>query len=120
MAVIRYNGKNKILAQNLRKAMTRQERHLWYDFLRDLPVQVRRQKQFGEYIVDFYCSSAKLIIELDGMQHFDEKGVESDGVRDRHLESLGLRVVRIGNREIDTDFDAVCTHLLMELGLPPR
>ena len=120
MAVIRYNGKNKILAQNLRKDMTRQERHLWYDFLRDLPFQVRRQKQFGDYIVDFYCNSAKLVIELDGMQHYDEKGVKSDNTRDAYLESLGLRVMRIGNHEIDTDFDNVCTAILMEMDLLPR
>ena len=118
MAVICYNGKNKILARNLRKNMTRQERHLWYDFLCDLPVRFRRQKQFGEYIVDFYCSSAKLVIELDGMQHFDEEGVKKDNVRDAYLESLGLRVMRIGNHEIDTDFDNVCTAILMEMGLP--
>ena len=81
---------------------------------------IQKAKKFGDYIVDFYCSSAKLVIELDGMQHFDEIGVNKDNTRDAYLESLGLRVIRFGNREIDTDFDNVCTSVLIEMGLPPR
>ena len=71
MPQTRYNNKYKPLAQKLRREMTEEEKHLWYDFLRELPVQVRRQKQFGDYIVDFYCSSAKSVRELDGAQHYE-------------------------------------------------
>ena len=117
MAIIRYNSAYKPFAQKLRKDMTDEERHLWYDFLRDLPVQVRRQKQFGEYIVDIYCSSAKLVIELDGSQHYVGDAPEKDRERDAYLKSLGLRVVRIDNLEIKRDFEGVCSYLWGLLGL---
>ena len=65
----------KTNAQKLRKNMTRQERHLWYDFLKKLPITVNCQKVIGKYIVDFYCAGAKTVIELDGSQHYEENGV---------------------------------------------
>ena len=69
-----YDGRKKPFAQKLRRDMTPQERHLWYDFLKSYPVAFRRQKQFGSYIVDFYCANAKLVVELDGSQHYEEDG----------------------------------------------
>ena len=115
--VIHYNGQYKPYAQKLRREMTRQEKHLWHDFLRNLPVQVRRQKQFGDYIVDFYYSACNLVIELDGSQHNLEENREADRIREKYLESLGLTVVRFWNKDIDGNFDNVCAYLeeLMEL-----
>jgi len=87
-------------AQRLRKEMTKEERHLWYDFLKKLPVTFHRQKVIGRYIVDFYCASAKLVIELDGSQHYETENMEADAVRDEYLNSLGLTVKRYSNRDI--------------------
>ncbi|MBR0463347.1 MAG: endonuclease domain-containing protein [Clostridia bacterium] len=105
---IYYNGKNKVLAQVLRRNLTKQESHLWYDFLSKHPVRFRRQKQFGRYIVDFYCAGAKLVIEIDGNQHYTEDGIEIDRERSAYLEGLGLRVIRFHNADIDYDFRNVC------------
>ena len=99
-------------AKKLRKDMTKEERRLWYDFLKTLPVTVRRQKVLGPYIVDFYCASASLVIELDGSQHYEEAGKEADKARDDYLASLGLRVLRYSNLDINRDFSAVCTDIL--------
>ena len=103
-----YSEKNKPLAQNLRKNMTKQERQLWYGFLSQYPLRFRRQRQFGSYIVDFYCGAAKLIIELDGGQHFTDEEMKKDNLRTAYLESIGLAVIRIPNNEIDRNFDGVC------------
>lgn len=99
------------LSQKLRKEMTKEERHIWYDFLKGLSVPVYRQRTFGRYIVDFYCPSAKLVIELDGSQHYDESGVASDFVRDEYLRSLGLSILRYSNDDIHKRFDAVCKEI---------
>ena len=106
--IIYYNGEYKALAQKLRREMTRQERHLWYDFLKQYPVVFRRQKQFGHYIVDFYCAAAKLVVELDGSQHYDPNERQRDGDRDEYLSGLGLRVLRFSNADVDQRFDSVC------------
>lgn len=103
-----YSEKNKPLAQELRRNMTPQERHLWYDFLSSYPVRFRRQKQFGRYIVDFYCSAAKLILEVDGSQHYTPDGIECDEERTAYLESLGFQVLRISNADVNRHFRAVC------------
>lgn len=103
-----YDGRNKPHAQELRKNMTKQERHLWYDFLKNYPAQFRRQKQFGSYIVDFYCSEAGLVVELDASQHDDPEGKQSDQKRDAYLRSLGLDVLRLSNLDVDERFEAVC------------
>ena len=95
--------------------MTREERHLWYDFLRKLSKTVNRQKVIGPYIVDFYCASAKLVIELDGSQHYDTKGIRSDKERDAYLSSLGLRVLRYSNRDVNQSFDSVCEDILKKM-----
>ena len=96
-------------ARSLRKNLTPEERHLWYDFLRDYPVKVYKQKIIGSYIVDFYCENARLIIELDGAQHYEPEGEDYDTQRSRYLESLGLQVVRFSNAEVNKNFAGVCT-----------
>lgn len=95
-------------AKALRKNMTKEERHLWYDFLKTLPTTVHRQKVIGKYIVDFYIAEAKIIIELDGSQHFEAKGQQTDRVRDEYLHSLGLTVLRYANSDVNRNFDGVC------------
>ncbi len=98
-------------ARNLRKNMTKEERHLWYDFLRSYPVKFLRQKILGEYIVDFYCAEAKLIVELDGSQHYEELGMLADTERTAYLEQYGLRVLRIPNNEVNQNFRGVCEYI---------
>ena len=98
-------------ARNLRKNMTREERHLWYDFLRSYPVKFLRQKIIGKYIVDFYCAKAKLIVELDGSQHYEEKGMEYDAERTNYLEQYGVRVLRIPNNEMTQNFRGACEYI---------
>ena len=99
------------IAQQLRKDMTKEERHLWYDFLKGLPITINRQKVIGPYIADFYCASAKLVIELDGAQHFDTAGKSKDIERDKYLDSLGITVKRYSNNEVNEDFEAVCNDI---------
>ena len=98
-------------ARNLRKHMTKEERRLWYEFLRPYPVKFLRQKIFGKYIVDFYCADARLIIELDGTQHYEDKGVEYDADRTAYLEQYGVRVIRIPNNAVNQNFQSVCEHI---------
>lgn len=88
--------------------MTSQERHIWYDFLRNYPLAINRQKVIGNYIVDFYCAKAKIVIELDGSQHYDKSGKEKDKIRDDFLNSLSISVLRYSNRDINENFKAVC------------
>ena len=106
------NPKLTPIAKTLRKNMTPQERHLWYDFLKDLPLTVNRQKTIGSFIADFYIASKKLVIEIDGSQHFEEKGMAADKERDIFFENLGIKVLRYSNYEINTDFDGVCADIL--------
>ena len=102
------NAELRPLAQALRTGMTPQERHLWYDFLKDLPMTVNRQKVIDRYIVDFYCHKARLVIEIDGSQHYTPDGMEYDGGRTAYLEGLGFQVLRISNADVDRRFRAVC------------
>jgi len=95
-------------ARELRNNATRQETDLWYGFLRLRPEQWYRQKVIGEFIVDFYCPKAKLVIELDGMQHYTPQGLAYDEERSAYLEGLGLKVVRFRNLEVDDAFYLVC------------
>ena len=95
----------------LRKNMTPEERHLWYDFLRTYPIRFNRQKIIGKYIVDFCCAKGKLIIELDGSQHFEENGVLSDAERTKFLEQYGFKVIRIPNNQIKQNFKGVCEYI---------
>ena len=98
-------------AKQLRKEMTKEERHLWYDFLRTYPVRFSRQKVLGKYIADFYCAEAKLVIELDGSQHFEEVNTEKDTERTIFLEGYGLTVIRIPNNEVMRNFGGVCEYI---------
>ena len=98
-------------AKELRRNMTKEERHLWYDFLKSYPVRFTRQKILGNYIVDFYCASARLVIELDGSQHYEDKGIEYDKERTKYLEQYDLTIIRIPNNEINTNFDGVCEYI---------
>ena len=104
-------------AQKLRREMTKEERRLWYDFLKHLPITVNRQKVVGRFIMDFYCASAKLAIELDGSQHYEDAGLASDRERDRALNQLGITVVRYSNEDVNRNFDEVCEDLLRRLDL---
>ena len=102
------NNLSRQRAQNLRKSMTKEERHLWYDFLKEYPVQFKRQYTIGVYIVDFYCYQAKLIIELDGSQHCEPEAIAYDQHRTAYLQRQGYYVFRISNRDVMTQFRAVC------------
>ena len=99
------------LAKQLRKEMTREERHLWYDFLRTYPVRFSRQKVLGRYIADFYSAEAKLVIELDGSQHYEDGNTEKDKERTVFLEGYGLSVIRIPNNEVSRNFQGVCEYI---------
>ena len=106
---IQYQKHLKPYAQENRRTPTPEEKKLWYVFLRHHPFQFRRQKSFGCYIVDFYCSSAKLVIEIDGSQHFSEEGKVWDENRTAHLNSLGLQVIRFTNQQVNEEFESVCS-----------
>ncbi len=106
-----YNKKNISLAKTLRKNMTPWERKLWYEFLRNYPIRFQRQKAIGNYIADFYCAKARLIVELDGSGHYTEKQEEKDEARTRELELMNLKVVRICNLDIDRNFSGVCKYI---------
>ena len=104
---LEYNLKNVVLAKNLRKNATPQEKHLWYDFLSKYNVRFQRQKAIGDFIADFYCHKARLIIEIDGIQHSTSQGKERDEFRTETLEGYGLQVIRFTNHQIDANFNGV-------------
>ena len=106
---------NEILrrSQTLRKQMTKEERHLWYDFLKTYPVQFKRQYPIGPYFVDFYCFQAKMIVELDGSQHCDPEEIEYDQRRTAYIQQQGFEVMRISNRDVMTKFRSVCEYIDM-------
>ena len=110
-----YNKKNIQVAKMLRKNMTPWERKLWYEFLRNYPVRFQRQKAIGNYIVDFYCEAFKLVIELDGSQHYEESAREYDKNRSIFLESIGNKVIRFTNTDVDNRFDSVCESIVLTL-----
>ena len=99
-------------ARALRKSMTPQERKLWYEFLKGLPNTFNRQKVFGNYILDFYCAQAKIAIELDGSQHYDDSGRQADKERDAFLYRNGITVIRYSNADINNNFSGVCRDIL--------
>ena len=111
----KYNAQLVPFAKELRKNMTKEERHLWYDFLRGYPVRFTRQKILGKYIADFYCSQAKLVIELDGSQHYEESELLKDAQRTAFLENYDIKVLRIPNNEISRNFRAVCEYIDMRV-----
>ncbi len=102
--------KNELIARakELRKNATKQENHLWYDFLKYYPVKVQRQRVIKGFIVDFYCAAAKLAVELDGSQHFSEQGLAYDTERSAILNGFGIEVIRFSNLEVDKEFQSVC------------
>ncbi len=106
-----YSKENIPLAKTLRKNMTPWERKLWYDFLKDYPMRFQRQKAIGNYIVDFYCAKAGLVLELDGGGHYISKQAEKDDLRTKELESMNLKLVRICNLDIDRNFRGVCEYI---------
>ena len=99
------------LSQNLRVNATPEENTLWYQFLRRHPVQFRRQFVFTPYIVDFYCARAKLVLELDGSQHYSPEGMEKDAQRTAYLEQRGLKILRFSNADIQTHLREVCDQI---------
>ena len=110
-----YNPNLKKNSQKLRKNMTKEERHLWFDFLKGLKYTIKRQQIIGNYIVDFYCASKKIVIELDGSQHYEADGINSDTRRDEYLNSIGIKVLRYSNYDINKNFMAVCEDILKNM-----
>ena len=108
---IAYKRDNIALAKNLRKNTTPQENHLWYDFLSNYTPRFQRQKAIGNFIVDFYCHKAKLVIELDGSQHYTDLGKKKDEFRTEKLEEYDLTVIRFSNYQIDNRFGRVCEYI---------
>ena len=111
--VIEYKHNKSLIGvgRMLRKNMTPEERHLWYDFLKTYPIRFNRQKIIGKYIVDFYSAKAKLIIELDGSQHYEKNGIDKDVERTKFLEQYGFIIIRIPNNEIKQNFRGVCEYI---------
>ena len=107
----KHNKELTPLAKQLRSEMTKEERHLLYDFLRTYPIRFSRQKVLGRYIVDFYSAKAKLVIELDGSQHDETDRVEKDAERTAFLNGYGLQVIRIPNHEVNENFEGVCAYI---------
>ena len=112
-----HNKKLTTNAQLLRKNMTPEEKHLWYDFLKKLPITVKRQHVIDNYILDFFIPSKKIAIELDGAQHFEPEAKEADILRDENLLKYGIKVLRYTNMDINRRFDGVATDILRNIGL---
>lgn len=105
------NGKLVPLARQLRKNMTKEERRLWFDYLREYPRKFVRQKIVGRYILDFYCAQAKLAVEVDGSQHYEPAEAERDRERTKYLEGFGITVIRIPNNELMHNFRGACEYI---------
>ncbi|MBQ7381149.1 MAG: endonuclease domain-containing protein [Clostridia bacterium] len=108
---LEYNNRNIPLAKNLRKNATPQENHLWYDFLSGYKPRFQRQKTIDNFIADFYCHKAKLVIEIDGSQHYTEEGIQKDEFRTEILEGYDLKVIRFTNWQINTRFKDACDYI---------
>ena len=108
---LEYNKNNIPLAKNLRKNATPQEKQLWYDFLSSYPIRFQRQKVIGDFIADFYCHKAKLVVEIDGSQHFTDAGLMADAFRTEKLENYGLKIIRFTNQDINKNFRGVCEYI---------
>ena len=115
--MIPYNKKLVSNARTLRKNMTPEEKHLWYNFLKRLPFNVRRQHNIENYIVDFYIAKKKIVIEVDGGQHLLSEHKEADEQRDAVLATWGISVLRYSNDSIRNNFNAVAEDILKDLGL---
>ena len=106
-----YESKLIVRAKQLRKDATKQENHLWYDYLKDYPLRFQRQKAIGNYIADFYCYRAKLVVELDGSQHYEEDALKYDLQRTEFFNTLGITVLRVLNVDIDRNFEGACMEI---------
>ena len=106
-----YNRKMRERTRELRKNMTPQEKHLWYDYLSSYDIKIYRQRSIGGFMVDFYCSKAKLAIEIDGSQHYTEEGIEYDKERSFVLKKYGIETIRFSNLDIDKNFEGVCQEI---------
>ncbi len=102
-------------AKELRRNSTKEENHLWYDFLRHYPVRFQRQKTIDRFIADFYCHAAKLIIEIDGSQHYTEQGLAYDEERSAILQKYGIKIIRFSNCDINNQFRYVCDAIHQEM-----
>ena len=109
------NEKLTANAQELRKGMTPEEKHLWYDFFKRIPYTVNRQKVIGRYIVDFYIAEAQLVIELDGAQHYEGENKKTDKERDAYMQKNGIAVLRYSNYFFHRNFEAVCADILLQI-----
>ena len=105
---IKKNNNLLHIAKMLRRNMTRQEKHLWYDFLQHYPVKIYKQRIIDNFIADFYCHQARLVIELDGSQHYTQQGSAYDAARSEILERYGLYVLRFSNKDVEEQFEGVC------------
>ena len=112
-----YNTALVARAKELRKNMTLAEKRLWYSYLKNFKFKVLRQRPIDHFIVDFYCPSLKLVIEIDGDTHFTDEGKAYDKERTARLESYGLKVIRFTNSQVLRNFEAVCEQL--NLSIPP-
>ena len=108
---LKYNKKNVVLARNLRKRATRTDKRLWYDFLSKYPVRFQRQKAIDNFIADFYCHEASLVIELDGTQHYTDVGEIKDSFRTEILKGYDLKVIRFSNYAVKKNFQGVCRYI---------
>ena len=108
---LNYKTDNINFAKSLRKNATKEEKHLWYDFLSEYEIRFQRQKAIDNFIADFYCHKAKLIIEIDGSQHYTKDGKEKDAFRTEKLEKYDLKIIRFTNHQINTNFRGVCLYI---------
>ena len=107
--MLRYTKKSSLYALGLRKNMTKEERHLWFDFLKGYQTKFYNQRAIGQYIVDFYCAKAKIVIELDGGGHYEPEQRQYDMERTAFLDAYNLKVLRFTNTDIQKNFYNVCT-----------
>ena len=108
---LEYNNKNIVLAKQLRNNATKEENHLWYDFLSKYKVRFQRQKAIDNFIADFYCHKARLVIEIDGSQHFSKEGKVRDEFRTEILQEYNLKVIRFTNIQVNENFEGVCGYI---------
>ena len=106
-----YNNKHKEQSRELRKNMTEQEKRLWFCFLKEYPIKIYRQRVIGNYIADFYCSKAKIVIEIDGSQHYSDEGLNYDENRTNAINDFGIEVIRFSNYDVNTNFEGVCMEI---------
>ena len=115
-----YNPNLVEMAKALRKEMTKAERKLWYDFLRNHPKRFYRQRPIDHFIADFYCSECALIIEIDGSQHYTPEGLKRDAVRTDILSLYGLQILRFTNKEVLEEFETVCAAIQRKIQETPQ